>query len=332
MGTDKSPDQRFQEAQDGYKPVGANLNDLTGYGQYMCSTSMNFNTNANFAVAAVRSGPMKAFHGGQTGTVPEIVDLANMMQSNVAAFTGFLGDLTHGLTYIGNAAQVISDTYGGTDGASKANLESVSFAFGDPGSHRPNGLPKNIGQLQSEYDYEQQQKAGTDAEAAQADPSNYGDGAVDVQSVDYGGTGSSYVTYTYADGSQVTVTMINGTTTTTIYGVPSGNATQGKVLSSTEETYAYNSTTGATSDKVVEKNADGSVSSTTTTATDAKGNTDVSIEVPGDKSTNQPATTVTQHISSGDTPPTDTDKTPLQKEESQNGGMGHGDYGFIPSN
>lgn len=326
MGTDKTPDQRFQETQDGYKPVHANLDDLNGYGQYMCSTATNLSVNANFAISAVKSGPIKAFKGGQTGTVPEIVDLANKIQSNAIAFTGFFGELTQGLTNIGNAAQVISDTYGGTDGASKADLEAVSFAFADPGAHRPAGLSKDIGELQSQYQYEQQQKAGTDAEALQADPSNYGATAVNV-------TGNPYATtYTYADGSMIIVSDYGGSVVTTVYGVPKGNALQGKVLSTTTETYTTQANGTTVDTEAVDQDGDGKTDSTTTTTTATDGSTDVKIVIPSDKKGEAP-TTIDQQISGkDDTPTTTNDKTPLQKEESQNGGMGHGDYGFIPSN
>jgi hypothetical protein len=63
---------------------------------------------------------------------------------NTAVFGDFLGDLGNGITAIANAAQVCADAYRDTDAENAESIDTINYAFGDPGAARPAGLDKRF--------------------------------------------------------------------------------------------------------------------------------------------------------------------------------------------
>ncbi len=315
----QKPVQDFENAQG---KVHANLSDINNYALYMSTTRLSLTTASATAVGQVTTGMIESVKpAAQAGTTYEIATMANKVSQHASDFKNFFADLANGIYNIGNAAQVISDAYGGTDGLNAAKIDGVDFAFADGTGTRPPGLSKDIGQTVSAYNDQQAQKNGSDAMALQADPDHPDVGAVSQ-------TGNPYVsTYTYADGSMITVESVGGGTVTTFYGPPKTAGGVGAVLGSQDSQTTYG-TGNSTSQTVTQRGADGKQIQQTTTATNDKG-TDITIST-GDDDKNP----VHQHIdpnqSTTDQQNDPLKNDPLHKTQQELNSPGSGDYGQVP--
>jgi len=66
------------------------------------------------------------------------------LAQNTAVFGDFMGDLANGITAIANAAQVCADAYRDTDAENAEGIDTINYAFGDPGAARPAGLDRRF--------------------------------------------------------------------------------------------------------------------------------------------------------------------------------------------
>jgi hypothetical protein len=305
MGGDQTVDQAYASSDN----VKVNVTDLANYAFYLLNRAMEVQTYGSKATAQLLQTSGKAFQGsGTDGAVPEAVDLYNLMLQHQDSFQRFFGDLAKGMVNISNAAQVISDSYGGTDAES-----AVGFAFADPGAVRPRGLPSSIGQTESDYLAQQQAAAGAAALALATDPDDPGAGAVSTSwSADH-----TSVTYTYADGSTLTQTFggaygrqHDDVTTGTVVKDGKGN-----VVGAQDEHSTWSSGEGSTTVTTKKDPKTGAVTETTTVTTHANGSEDITIEVPGQDP-------VRQHVSAPSATPGGPPSGPVGKEQRDTGQFG----------
>jgi hypothetical protein len=200
--------------------VSTSIPDMHTYAKDMAfAVGPNVATSASRASGNMGKYASSAFTGmadsGSLRQVPELSKVNAQQSQAMSDFGYFIKDLSNGITNIGMAAQVIADSYHGTDAFSAADLNSVDFAYGDMGANRPSGLNSKIGETTSERQADQQANM---SEAQQADPENpnpYGLATVNSAS----GTGYSYITYTYPDGSTYSIMSgmnADGGSTTTV--------------------------------------------------------------------------------------------------------------------
>lgn len=294
----------FTSAQDGGH-LNASITDMHDYAFNLYMTGTNAGVSSYQVLPLMESylssGLMTpSSHGG--GVNPECALVAEIQKQHNANFTKFFSDLMKGLQNIGQAAQVIADSYQGTDARSAADVNCVNFAFADPDAKRPKGLPSSIGKTTDEIEMEQQASL---SEAQTTDPDDWASMATSVDSAS--GTGYSYATYTFADGSKVSATgnpteSGTGTVETITITDASGRVIskqtttqQGNTETVNEETTTYDGKTPSTS------------SHSTTTVTNADGSEDITIK-SGDSE-------ITQKVpaSSSGSSNDDTDKGPMQK-------------------
>jgi hypothetical protein len=117
---------------------------------------------------------------------------------NTAVFGDFLGDLAHGINAIANAAQVCADAYRDTDAQNAESIDTINYAFGDPGAARPAGLDRRFVSGETIADLLAQQNATTGTATV-----------VDAMSPDGGQMAVSFPGYTltvFDDGSSRSVT------------------------------------------------------------------------------------------------------------------------------
>jgi YD repeat-containing protein len=145
--------------------------------------------------------PMKAWDGPVLG---EADFLRTRMAENATELSQYLARLATGLLNIGMAAQTISDTYGAADGFNAIELNTVRYAFAEPGANRPAGLPGFV----TGETYAQKMAAATRPGATPPgeQPRRTGGPTKPAPTADSGG--GKVTTQTHADGSQ-TVTKRN---------------------------------------------------------------------------------------------------------------------------
>lgn len=302
--------------------VHANLSDINNYALYLSATRTNVTLAGATSVGQVTTGLIQSVKPGASGITYELATMSNAMSQHASDFKNFFADLSNGIYNIANAAQVISDSYGGTDGLNSANIDGVDFAFADPTGKRPAGLSKDLGQTVSAYNEQQAQKNGTDAMSLQVDPDHPDVGAVSS-------TGNPYIqTFTYADGSVITVESVGGGTVTTFYGPSTSAGAYGPVLGTQKSNTTYGSG-NATSRTVTDLGPDGTQTQSTTTSTNADGSTDITVSTGPDGKN-----TTTQHIdpsqSTSDQQNDPMKNDPLAKTQQELKSPGTGEYGQIP--
>lgn len=167
--------------------------------------------------------------GGQFAEAPMMIAA---VQRNSDVFSQFVGDVGKGIMAIACAAQACADTYQSTDADNANAIDTINFAFGDPGATRPGGLPKQLA-TQTLLDQEMANgtAGGTQTPLAVSDPES-------------GQTVISFTGYTitlYPDGSTRTVSSSpaqGGTSvTTTVLTAPGGTTIQ--TTNDTTQSYSY---------------------------------------------------------------------------------------------
>jgi hypothetical protein len=275
------------------KPVDVDLDGMGDYAQSMKRIHDNLMNELGY-VDDLASRPMTAWAGPVLGEADYI---RTRMRDNSTEFTEYLKRLRDALLNIGMAAQTIADTYASTDGTSATSINTVLFAFADPGASRPSGLPSFVtGETYADKMRELEAQQAGQAPAAGSpewgNPERW-------ESVE-GSDGTVTQTATTADGHRMEiVTTGTGTgavTTTTTVFAPNGTRLSASSQRTTTASYPYGTITTTTDTR------DGQVTGTTTrssytggpgmtetvTTSDAQGNetsrTTVSTETHSDGS------------------------------------------------
>jgi len=254
-------------------PVDVNLDGLREYAKHMSDANKDLGSRQGH-LQHLMSMPQAAWDGATLG---EAAYTRSQMMANAGEFTAYLAVLGQTLMNIGSAAQTVADIYNTADGMSAASLNDVLFAFGDSGSTRPDGLPKEIGQT-----YDQAVATANAQTATPPDSALWGKPTEHVISqyqtvqVSYGPGGQRReVTTTNPPGGGTILTSI-------VYSA------DGKVLSTTSTRSSYNfNYANNTATKTVESysgetltgkavtnttyGSSGEVTNETTTNTDGKG-------------------------------------------------------------
>jgi hypothetical protein len=218
--------------------------------------------------------PVQAWSGAVLG---EARFVQSQVSANAKELSIYLQNLGTTLLNIGMAAQTVADAYNSADGTSAASLNAVLFAFNEPGSTRPKGLPADIGKTVSEWELEQAQTTPIAPDSPQWGPSVMTTSPYQTTRTSYATNGQRRVTVTTnIPGSTATVV------TTTVYNA------NGDVLSTTSNrtTSNYNVATN-TQTTTVETTAGGRPTGRTETTTRYDGEGDVSYEQTETYSTNQ---------------------------------------------
>ncbi|MFC0529914.1 hypothetical protein [Phytohabitans kaempferiae] len=118
------------------KPVDLNLDGMGDFAQNMQTIHDNLRDELGY-VHDLHSVPMKAWEGIVLG---EASFVRTRMGDNAKELSHYLQRLSSALLNIGMAAQTIADTYGAADGFSAIELNTVRYAFAEPGAARPSGL------------------------------------------------------------------------------------------------------------------------------------------------------------------------------------------------
>lgn len=317
------PGQQFVKNENDLK---IDVTDLKSYAMFLMTTQLNVLTGTKSAAGRIPGQLEAAVHPGQNGTNYEVAFAMYYAKCNMSETSQFLDALGSGLTNISNAAQTIADSYQGADAESSANINDVSFAFGDITATRPKGLASNIGQTELAYQYDQALKQGQASQAASADPS----ALATMQGVTPVSNPDGSTTYKFSDGSSITLTTSANDThysmdesTTAVVRDPKGN-----VISNT----GTNTQAVQYSDKTVTQTerdpSTGKPTQTTATTTHADGSEDITITqhtADGDQTT-------TQHIDAPKSTPTSSSSNdPLDQQEKDTGGVYDGKYGYTPA-
>lgn len=196
---------------------------------YSKKVSQLSDPTAGIGLTQMTSFAYQAF-GGMTsaGQFAEGPMMIAAVQRNSALFEQFMQDLETGIMAIASAAQVCADTYLGADGENAGGINTINYAFGDPGVSRPNGLSKMVdGKTILDLQMEAQANGGGTTPDAVIAP-------------DSGRTVVSFSNYTltiYPDGSSRTVTTSEqpggGTQTETVTRTANGTI----IGSTTDGTY-----------------------------------------------------------------------------------------------
>jgi hypothetical protein len=195
--------------------------------------------------------------GGQFAEGPMMIAA---VQSNSVVFGDFMHDLMLGVRAIANAAQVCADTYQGADNDNAGGIDTINYAFADPGATRPHGLSSQVGShtLMDMVLAQEQQNGGAGA-----------GGPVAALHPDGGNTVVSFPGYTltiYPDGSSRSVGTVQdasgGTTTETIVYGATGAVVSKTTDSTTYLTYGGSSATVRTIVNTTGKTSTGSIITT----------------------------------------------------------------------
>lgn len=313
MADKKSADQVYTDAQ---SKVQVKTDNLHKYAAWLDQTQFMILAAASPTLGQIGAESVRAVQGSTEGTIFEIANMANQCSQNASQFRQFVSDLTTGCSNIANAAQVIADSYAGTDLNSAATLDAVDFAFGDAGAPRPSGLPSQVSgktQLDTEIQAGAQQPLATSA-----DPNDPG-----ATAVSHSENREGYTTYTYADGSSIVVAP-NGDVST--YGAPDKNGVMPTISSTTTwtTTNSDKSTTTTSLQTTQTTGADGKtkeVTQQTTETTEPDGTVHVTIDpdTSSDKDT-----VITQDVAPPPDAPTKSSDDPVTRDLNL-GGMPYGD-------
>lgn len=121
---------------EGGKLLDLDLDGMGDFAQNMTTLQGNLNNNLRY-VTQLLTVPMDAWHGPVLG---EADFVRTRMRENATELTQYIQKLSSALQNIGMAAQTIADTYGAADGFSAIELNTVRYAFAEPGANRPGGL------------------------------------------------------------------------------------------------------------------------------------------------------------------------------------------------
>jgi hypothetical protein len=263
------------------KPVDLDLDGMADYAQSMKRIQENLRNELGY-VDDLHSVPVQAWEGAVLGEADYV---RTRMGDNATELNEYIRRLSDALLNIGMAAQTVADTYASTDGWSAASLNTVLFAFADPGATRPAGLHPMVGN--KTYD-EWMAEAEANAGAPGAESPDWGNPSSweSRENPD----GSTTQTATTADGHRMEITTLpSGATTTTIFG-PNGNriSTTGTQVSTSSGSYYHSTTTTQTRDGQV-------VSSTTRTSVAGSGSTEtvVTHDAQGNETGRRTVTTET---------------------------------------
>jgi hypothetical protein len=261
----------------------AAINKLAMSAQYVAQPLVSLQQMNQLAFQAFEG----ASSGGQFAEGPMMIAA---VQSNSVVFEDFMHDLVLGVTAIANAAQVCADTYQGADNDNAGGIDTINFAFADPGASRPQGLSSQVGghTLMDMVLAQEQSGAG-------------GAGGPDsALNPDGGNTVVSFPGYTltmYPDGSSRSVGTVQdaggGSTTETVVYAANGTVVSKTSDSTTYLTYGDSgatvrtivNTTGNTSTgSIITTNPDGSQTVQTTRNGKPYGDP---VTVPADENPNQ---------------------------------------------
>lgn len=329
MGTSndqsKTPVQQF-EGQEG--TIHAKTDNIQGYGEWVSQTAMNVFSASSLPVSNIGMDAQRTAGSGLQGTIYEISTAINQIAGRASEAKQAFSDLFNGLNCIANASQAIADTFGTTDLNNAVSIGAVGYMFGDPGAARPSQMPSSI---KNTTILDQQMAAQNNNQtpmAAGVDPSNPAGtpGAVRTESR------SGVVTYTYPDGSSVTVSPDGGTVS--MWGAPDKNGQVQPLGATTTTTSTYvDPKTGQTIKRTVTDqtqtttDSDGKPVTTDTTTTqdqDPEGNVDVTID-PHTKG----VAPITEHVNSPGSVPTKKSNDPVTRELNS-GGQPYGDNEYAP--
>jgi hypothetical protein len=133
------------------------------------------------------------FQPSAGGLFAEASVMMATVDRNSSMFEQFLTDVQNGILAIANAAQVCADTYRNTDAQNAESIDTINYAFADPGAARPSGLPKGVsGETLAEW-----QLAHTPAPVDAANTTNTGWTVVNFP---------GYTLTIYPDGSSRAIT------------------------------------------------------------------------------------------------------------------------------
>ncbi|GAA1626799.1 hypothetical protein [Actinoplanes couchii] len=121
--------------------VDVDLDGLRDYATAMTNQQQDIASRAAF-LQPLGEMPGAAFDGEVLGEADAV---RARLVANAGEFTVYLQKLAESVGNIGNAARVVANSYGHTDGVSAASLNDVLFAYGDKNVARPAGLPDNVG-------------------------------------------------------------------------------------------------------------------------------------------------------------------------------------------
>ncbi|GAB3813993.1 hypothetical protein [Micromonospora zhanjiangensis] len=250
--------------------VNVNITDMGAYYKEMLDIQMDASGPAKMEVAdlaqLIRSSFLTPPAGG-AGVLPEGAQLARLMTQRQSDFSHFMTDVLNGVRNIGSAAVVIAQTYNDTDFHSGADVNTIAFAFSDPGAKPPKGFGKY--ETYAEYEQRMREQAGQNAMALTGDNS--------LATSSYSPFGGMTV-YNFSDGSSkqvVTVSYGNGQTKTetTVYG-PGGKLlyresqeVQGQNRTVTSTTYDGDKGSGTRSTTKTNTADDGTITVKNQTAT-----------------------------------------------------------------
>jgi hypothetical protein len=262
-----------------FKPVEAKLAGMVDYAKALSIISMNLMSHRTRLIEQMQALVMDAFMGG----FPEVKYAAVLHQQNMAEFSQYIQRLQDGIYHTANAAKAIADTYGDSDSFSAISLNTVQFAFGEPGATHPAGLPERFKQTFSEQASNPPPGGGNDRPAptwiSTGTTMISGGGMIQTYVDQYGETRTITVSYD-SDGHQITTVVdptgktvsdsstysypLGSYTMTTTTGPKGDVTTAGSNSYMTGNTYTTDETSGGElkTETTVTTNANGSQTTT----------------------------------------------------------------------
>lgn len=276
--------------------VNVEVTDLVTYWEEMTRLSGEATSAASNAMSEMQMLIHDSLSTPLEGQIlPEGQQAARFLTGRVSDFQHFIKDVTQGITNIGNAAAVIAEMYEGSDNENGADLDDVSFVFGDYGAEGPPGFRKT--ETFREWQERMAEETGMNAQALTGDERF----ATNTVTYPYGAI------YTFGDGSRKQTysgyeTGPNGelvrVSTVYIY------SPDGKLLSSTtERSYENSAGREVRSTTTTTGEGDQRRQSTSTTTENADG-----------------SVTVSNRTQTGDADPV-TSETTVRRDSHQDGGV-----------
>ncbi|HEU4421339.1 MAG TPA: hypothetical protein VFR67_02230 [Pilimelia sp.] len=270
------------------KKVDLDLDGIREYAANMVTVKENLSSHTGY-LDLLGQLPTDAWEGGVLG---EGAYMRQQMMNNYGELRQYLAHLSTALDNIGMAARTVADLFSSTDGWSAADINAVNWAFGDKSATRPDNVPSYIGDTYWDKYFE----AMNDPEGAPpADSGAWVDqgqtvgpgGMVTQTAIGPNGQIKKIVTSTPPGGGAITVTTTiynaRGEVVSTSSSRTSTYLDGNTVVTRTVTTDGSGQTTGTKEDRTTysdgtvvaesseSRNADGDVTSSTTTRTNDDG-------------------------------------------------------------
>lgn|GEM_PF-1570988 len=226
-------DQNGHVTSDGFsageKSVDVHPDGMKDFITNLGTLKSNLHDDSQRVTPLLRSLPREAFGNGgfrDGGAVAQIIS------ANCSEFMQYETMLETAHQNIQMMMQTIKDSIGGEDDFSGVTMNAVKFACVLPGAERPDGLPSAIGKTWMDWYSDQLTQQANAQDPTGGAGENFEMSKWDKTGSSTGADGSTTVYFTDQFGNKKTITVNGGTTTTTVIPVH-GKATETKESTTT---------------------------------------------------------------------------------------------------